>query len=113
MTLKTFKGGRREWTVQVSSIYTLTLWSALLHKSHTYKRVYTHTPAKLINKKLKRKSSSRAVVATPLIPALGRQRQVDLYEFEVSLIYRASSRTVKATQRDPVSKNNHYHNNDG
>jgi hypothetical protein len=38
------------------------------------------------------------------MPALGRQRQVDLCEFETSLVYRVSSRTYKATQRDPVSK---------
>ena len=31
----------------------------------------------------------------PLIPALGRQKQVDLCEFEVSLVYRASSRTAE------------------
>jgi hypothetical protein len=37
-----------------------------------------------------------------LIPALGRQRQE---EFEVSLNYRVSSRTVRATQRNPVYKN--------
>ena len=39
----------------------------------------------------------------PLIPALGRQRQrqVDICEFEVSLVYKASSRT----QRNLVSKN--------
>ena len=30
---------------------------------------------------------------TPLIPGLGRQRQVDLCEFKVSLVYRVSSRT--------------------
>jgi len=35
----------------------------------------------------------------PLILALRRQRQVDLYEFEVSLVYKASSRTARATQR--------------
>ncbi|EGV99662.1 hypothetical protein I79_011655 [Cricetulus griseus] len=29
----------------------------------------------------------------PLIPALGRQRQADLSEFEDSLVYKASSRT--------------------
>jgi hypothetical protein len=34
----------------------------------------------------------------PLIPALGRQRQV-------SLVYRVSSRTARATQRNPVSTN--------
>ena len=31
-----------------------------------------------------------------MIPALRRQRQVDLSEFEASLIYRASSRIVRA-----------------
>ena len=32
-------------------------------------------------------------------PAFRRQRQVDLCEFEASLVYRASSRTAKATQK--------------
>ena len=31
---------------------------------------------------------------TPLIPALGKQRQADLYEFEASLVYRVSSGTA-------------------
>jgi hypothetical protein len=34
-----------------------------------------------------------------LIPALGRQRQADLCEFEVSLVYRVSSRAANVTQR--------------
>ena len=34
----------------------------------------------------------------PLIPALVRQRQVDLYELKDSLIYRVISRIAKATQ---------------
>jgi hypothetical protein len=42
---------------------------------------------------------------TPLISALGRQRQVDLCEFKASLVYRMNSRTARATQRNPVSKN--------
>jgi hypothetical protein len=33
----------------------------------------------------------------PLIPALGKQTQADL-------VYRVSSRTARATQRNPVSK---------
>jgi hypothetical protein len=33
-----------------------------------------------------------------LIPAFRRQRQVDLCEFEVSLVYTVSSRTARATQ---------------
>jgi hypothetical protein len=40
---------------------------------------------------------------TPVIPALGsRSRQIS--EFEASLVYRVSSRTARATQRNPVSK---------
>jgi hypothetical protein len=39
---------------------------------------------------------------TPSIPALGRQRQLDLKEFKANLVYRVSSRTVGATQRNPV-----------
>jgi hypothetical protein len=41
----------------------------------------------------------------PLIPALGRQSQAELYRFEASLVYRVSSRTARATQRSPVLKN--------
>jgi hypothetical protein len=40
----------------------------------------------------------------PLIPALGRQRQEDLCEFWASLVYRTTSSTARATQRNPVSK---------
>ena len=40
----------------------------------------------------------------PLIPALRRQRQADLCEFEASLVYIASSRTARATLKHPVSK---------
>ena len=36
---------------------------------------------------------------TPLIPALGRQRQENLCEFEANLVYKASLRTVRAIHR--------------
>lgn len=39
-----------------------------------------------------------------MILPLRRQKRVDLWEFEASLIYKASSRTSKATQRNPISK---------
>jgi hypothetical protein len=39
---------------------------------------------------------------TPLIPVLGRRRRIS--EFKASLVYRVSSRTARATQRNPVSK---------
>jgi hypothetical protein len=59
------------------------------------------TPRSVI---LKNKHSSRAWWHTPLIPAFWRQRQA-ISEFEASLVYKVSSRTARATQRNPVSKN--------
>jgi hypothetical protein len=47
----------------------------------------------------------------PFIPAPGRQRQVDLSEFEGSLVYRVSSRTARAIWRNPVSKNKQTNKN--
>jgi hypothetical protein len=38
--------------------------------------------------------------STPLIPPLRRR----ISEFEVSLVYKVSSRTARAIQRNPVSK---------
>ena len=45
------------------------------------------------------------MVAQSFIPSLGRQTQVGVIEVEVSLVYKASFRTVSGTQRNPVSKN--------
>jgi hypothetical protein len=39
----------------------------------------------------------------PLIVALGRQRQGNLYEFKTNLVYRKSSRTARTTPRNSVS----------
>ena len=41
----------------------------------------------------------------PLIPVLGRQRQEELCEFKASLVSKVSSRTARATKKDPVLKN--------
>jgi hypothetical protein len=57
-----------------------------------------------LNDCLKHRPKARRLWYTPLISAFGRQRQVDLCEFEASLVYKGSSRTVRATQRNPVSK---------
>ena len=40
-----------------------------------------------------------------LIPALRRQRQVDLCEFKTSLVYRTSVKIATVTQKYPVFKN--------
>jgi hypothetical protein len=45
-----------------------------------------------------------SVVGAPLIPAFRRQRQSEA-EFEASLVYRVSTRTARATQRNRVLKN--------
>jgi hypothetical protein len=37
-----------------------------------------------------------------LIPALRRQRMVDLCKFEASLVYRISSRTARAVTQSPA-----------
>jgi hypothetical protein len=49
-----------------------------------------------------KENASRAWWHTPLIPALGRQRQT-ISEFEASPVYKVSARTARATQRNPVS----------
>lgn len=35
----------------------------------------------------------------PLVQAFGRQRQADLYEFRINLVYKASSRTARTTEK--------------
>jgi hypothetical protein len=44
------------------------------------------------------------MVAHAFNPSIQRQRQAGISEFEASLVYRVSSRTAKAIQRNPVSK---------
>lgn len=41
----------------------------------------------------------------PLIPTLGRQKQAELWEFKVSLVYEASSKTgSKAAEKPSLEK---------
>jgi hypothetical protein len=40
----------------------------------------------------------------PLVLALRKQRQVDIWEDKASLVYRESSRTARSVQRNFVSK---------
>ena len=78
-------------------------------KKLQWKKIYKHRTEiwntqsikeRVILGPLKNIVSSRAVVGTPPIPALGRQREVDLWEFKASLVYRVSSRSAKATKRN-------------
>ena len=55
----------------------------------------------------KNANTSRVWQRTPLIPALAC-RGSRISEFEASLVYKVSSRTARAIQRNPVSKN-HTH----
>jgi hypothetical protein len=41
-----------------------------------------------------------------LVPTFTKQRQAEISEFEASLVYRASSKIVGATKRNPLSKQN-------
>ena len=49
------------------------------------------------------RSSRKTRKSEPLIPAVRRLRQADLCKFKTSMVYIASSRLARATQRDPVS----------
>jgi hypothetical protein len=43
-------------------------------------------------------------MSMPLIPALQRQKQVDLREFKASKVYTVNSRTSRTIERESVSK---------
>ena len=45
-----------------------------------------------VHMNVKRELTSQMWWCKPLIPALGRQKQVDFYEFKASLVHRVSSR---------------------
>jgi hypothetical protein len=65
--------------------------------SYTVLILYYH-----INKNHNKHIYGQAVVAHAFNPLGGRSRQIS--KFEASLVYRVSSRTARATQRNPVSK---------
>jgi hypothetical protein len=73
--------------------------ATLQKKTHTHTYTHTHTHTHTHTQLIARKE------CMPLMPTLGRQRQVELCEFKASLVYRVSSRTAKATQRNPFLKN--------
>jgi len=48
----------------------------------------------------------------PLIPDFLKQRHTGLCEFKARLVYRVSSKTTRATQRNPVSEKTNKQTND-
>jgi hypothetical protein len=66
----------------------LSIWAADTKKKQKQKQ------KQKLNKKLYR----------PLVLALWREKQEDLFEFEASLVYKVSSRTARATQRPSLEK---------
>jgi hypothetical protein len=61
--------------------------------SNSFKTTHTHTH-----------KNTHKRCHMPLIPAL-KQSQSNFCIFEASLVHRVSSRTARATQRNPISKN--------
>lgn len=59
-----------------------------------------------LEENIKRKSHAGQSWHKPLISVLGRQWQVDFYEFWASLIYRVYSRITRATHRKTLSETN-------
>ena len=49
--------------------------------------------------------NSRAVVAHAFNPSIWEAEAGGISEFEASLVYKVSSRTARAIQRNPASKN--------
>jgi hypothetical protein len=71
------------------------------HSLKTFDKI-PHGGAGEMALQLRTLTTSRAWWGTPLIPALGRQRQADFW-VEASLVYKVRSRTARAIQRNPVS----------
>ena len=61
-------------------------------------------PAQKIKLRKRRAVVSVAHAFNPII--LRKQRQAELCEFQAKVVYKASSRTARAAQRNPVSKQN-------
>jgi hypothetical protein len=60
------------------------------------------TSSQKANRYVKKMSEAGWWWRMPMIPALGRQRQIS--EFEASLVYKVSAKTARGTQRNPVSE---------
>ena len=75
----------------------------LIHAANFKYRIQLQTHSRIASIKISK--PDRQWWCMPLIPALGREKQVDLCEFEASLVYRTSSRTgSKATEKPCLEK---------
>jgi hypothetical protein len=95
--------GRRISEIKASLVYRVSSRTARLHRETLSQKQKTKISQPNKNPKTK-PNQVRHWWYTPLIPALGRQRQI-FFEFEANLVYRASSRTAMAIQRNHVLKN--------
>lgn len=57
---------------------------------------------RMLDKSIKNIQQGTGMVHTSLIPVLWRQRQVDICEFQASLVYLSSSRPARAIKSDPI-----------
>ena len=74
------------------------------------KRVYSYELRILTHGLFKNDQESPVVVVHAFNPSIWEVKTVDLYEFKASLVYKASSRAAKTTERNPVSKTNNKKN---
>ena len=80
-----------------------------MDKPHGRRKTSERKEAQNVSESMLRKESWVVVAhafnpSTREVDSGGRGRQISA--FEASLVYRVSSRTARATQRNPVSKNN-------
>jgi hypothetical protein len=71
----------------------------VIDKCFLKRKEYTHTHTQHTH------TDNWTVVAHTFIPSCERQRQVDLWDLQDSLVYKASPRTAGATQRNPLLEN--------
>jgi hypothetical protein len=80
----------------------LTPWEGHIWNTHTHTHTHTHTMGNIISKQQHNTSHIWKKVSSLAFNKGGRGRQIS--EFEANLVYKVSSRTARAIQRNPISK---------